>query len=145
MDFDDDDNGDAFDEINNAGDRQTTDEEFAAAGGSPRPRLIGAGDGGSHVNGPGIKRMADERWDDHLDDPNVARDVLRRAKTGDEDARRQFYLAHHKLILKLAADPKYGGPPFEDKLSAAEVGFWKAFKGFNLNRNSLLRLRCKIH
>jgi hypothetical protein len=130
--MDDDDSADALDDINNASERPTIDDEFRASGGKPPLRSIGPG---TPVNGPPIKRLADERWDDHFDNPHVGRDTLRRAKGGDEAAKLEFYRAWHKT-LDIAGDPKYGGPPFEEKLSAAEVGFWVAFRGFNLSRNN---------
>jgi len=125
---------DGFDEITNAGARQTVDEEFEAAGGSlPRINKTGLG---SAVNGPKIHKLADERWDDHFDDPYVAREVLRRAKAGNPAAKLEFYRAYHKTLLDIASDPIYGGPPFEEKLSSLNVGFWKAFNGFNLGSDN---------
>src|SRR5262245_44252232 len=67
---------------------------------------------------------------DHFDDPAEEREVSGRAGAGCSIAKAQFYLQFHKALLG-AADRS--GPSFEDLLSAANVGFWKAFDRYDLN------------
>jgi hypothetical protein len=112
---------DGFDETCNANTRQTLDEEFEASG-----RKL------PHKTGPGsIRKLADERWSDHLDNE---RDVIRKAKAGDKAALELFYRAFNKACIKVAS--QYGGPPYEERLSAAIEGCFKALKGYDLGSNN---------
>src|SRR5262249_6283428 len=43
-----------------------------------------------------------------------------------------------KLVLSIAGD--YSGPPFEERVAAGWLGFWKAFDRYNHLRNSRARL-----
>ena len=124
---------DGVDDIANVSNRQTPDEAFEASGGQ-LPRYSTSGPG-SPVNGPPLRKLADLRSSDHLD-PNEARDVIRLAKAGDPEAKERLFKCFHKALIEVAAKPKYDGPPFDERLSAAEVGFWKAFAGFDQHRNN---------
>ena len=124
---------DGVDDIANVSNRQTPDEAFEASGGQlPRDNTNGPG---SPVNGPPLRKLADQRSSDHLD-PNEARDVIRLAKAGDPEAKERLFKCFHKALIKVAGEPKYDGPPFDERLSAAEVGFWKALAGFDQTRNN---------
>ena len=124
---------DGFDEIANVSKRQTPDEAFEA-GGNSLPRYNKTGPG-SPVKGPRIKKLEDERWGDHLE-PHEERDVMHAAQAGDGPALERFYACWHKTLLSVAGDPKFGGPPFDEKLSAARVGLFRALKGFDPKRNN---------
>jgi hypothetical protein len=55
---------------------------------------------------------------------------------GDPEAKERLFKCFQKALIKVAGKPKYDGPPFDERLSAAEVGFWKALAGFDLTRNN---------
>ena len=131
MDFDDE--GDGLDEFIKAGTRQIPDEEFQASG-RELPRVNKTGPG-STVTGPPIRKLEDERWTDHLGH-NERRDVLLSAKAGDPAAKERLAKSFHKALIKIAGKAKYSGPPFDERLGAAWVGFWKAFKGWDPDRNN---------
>ena len=126
--------GDGFDEIEKASTRRTIDEEFEASD-RKLPRINKTGPG-SPVTASKIKKLEDRRWTDHLVEPQEERDVIRRAKDGNPEARHRLYRCYHKALIKIAGSVKYGGPPFGDRLSAASTGFWKAVKRYNLNRHN---------
>jgi hypothetical protein len=108
--------GDGFDEFDKAVSRQTIDEEFKAF---DRKR---------------IKKLADERWSDHLGDDQ--RDVIRKAKAGNPAAREQIHRAFNKACIRIAGSARYDGPSYDDRLAAAHEGLAKAIRGFDLNRNN---------
>src|SRR5262245_47689286 len=125
--------GDSFDEIAKVGARQTLDEEFVAAGGKlPRVNRTGAG---SPVKGPPIRKLDDEYWSDHLS-PDERRDVIRKAKSGEPAARDRLYRCFHKSLKKIAGNTKYRGPAFEEKMSAARAGIFKALARYNDNHHN---------
>jgi hypothetical protein len=127
------DDGDGFDEISKAGDRQSPDEAFDASGGQ-LPRYSTSGTG-SPVTGRPIQKLENQRWTDHLD-PSEERDVIRLAKAGDPEAKERLFRCFNKGLRKIAGNVKYGGPPFAEKLSAARVGLFEALKGYDPKRNN---------
>src|SRR5262245_11276309 len=133
-DFNDDDDGDAFDEICNASTRQTPDEGFVSSGGT-LPRYKKTDGPGSPVTGPAIPKLDDEYWSDHLSH-DERRDVVRKAKCGDPAARDRLYRCFHKALKKIAGNIKYRGPPFDEKMSAARVGIFKALDRYNDNHHN---------
>jgi hypothetical protein len=129
--------GDALDAIQNFSERQTIDEEFNAhqkSQGSrkrvPRKRRL---EPGLPVTDGPIKKLADEEWRDHFDDPEEERATIRRALDGDPAAKLRVTKCFHKTAKAIAGQPKYSGPAFEDRLQAAWGGFWKGLKRINLN------------
>ena len=124
---------DGCDDIANVSNRQTPDEAFEASGGQ-LPRYSTSGPG-SPVNGQPIRKLADQRWTDHLD-PNRERDVIRLAKAGDLKARKRLVECYQKTVIKVASQSKYDGPTFEDRLDAGWCGFWKALASYNLDINN---------
>ena len=128
---------DCFDEIGNTCSRQTTDEEFVASG-SELPRVNRTGRG-SPVTGRRLQKLEDRRWTDHLS-RDEERDLIRRARAGDVAAKDRLYRCFNKKLIKIASQDKYGGPPFNEKLSAAGVGFCKAYARYDLSRNDTPRL-----
>ena len=124
---------DGCDDIANVSNRQTPDEAFEASGGQ-LPRYSTSGPG-SPVNGPPIRKLADQRSSDHLD-PNEERDVIRLAKAGDPEAKKRLVHCFQKTIIDIAGQSKYGGPTFDDRLASGWCGFWKAVRGYNLNSNN---------
>ena len=125
--------GDSLDEFYSTCNRQTQDEAFEADGnGLPRYNRTGPG---SPVTDTPTPKLGDMRWDDHLN-PNEARDVWRAAKAGDRVAKQRLVECYQKALLGIAGKRKYSGPPFDERLSAAWVGFWKALARSNLSRNN---------
>jgi hypothetical protein len=127
------DEGDGYDDFIKAGSRQTPDEEFVASG--RKLRRVNRTGPGSPVKGPPIKKLEDQRWADHLGH-NERRDVLLSAKAGDPAAKERLAKSYQKALIKIAGKAKYNGPPFDERLGAAWVGFWRAFKGWDPDRNN---------
>jgi len=76
------------------------------------------------------------RWHEPTLDRRTERELIRRAKSGDEAAKQKLVEAFHRLILLIAS--QRSGPPFNDLMSAGLFGFAEALNRFNENRGSRL-------
>jgi hypothetical protein len=67
-----------------------------------------------------------------IPDQRTERDLIRKARSGDQEAKRKLVEVFHRKLLKIVGE--YSGPPHDDMLSAALFGFWLAVSRFNENR-----------
>jgi hypothetical protein len=80
--------------------------------------------------------LSQRRWHGPILDRRKERELIRKAKSGDEPAKQKMVEAFHRLILSIAS--QRSGPPFNDLMSAGLFGFTEALNRFNENRGSRL-------
>ena len=80
--------------------------------------------------------LSQRRWHGPTLDARTERDLIRKAKSGDERAKQQLVEAFHRFVLSIAS--KHSGPPFNDLMAAGLVGFVEAINRFNENRGCRL-------
>jgi len=80
--------------------------------------------------------LSQRRWDGPTLDARTERELIRKAKSGDETAKQKLLEAFHRFVLSIAS--KHSGPPFNDLMAAGLVGFVEAINRFNENRGCRL-------
>ena len=80
--------------------------------------------------------LSQRRWHGPILDRRTERELIRKAKSGDEPAKQKLVEAFHRLILSIAS--QRSGPPFNHLMSAGLFGFTEALNRFNENRGSCL-------
>ena len=88
---------------------------------------------GAHLQERGIFQSFHsqlESWNLSKDDFEL-RDLIRQANAGDMAARERVYRRFRRKLRKMAGQPKYSGPAFEDRYGAAIVGFFEALPGYD--------------
>lgn len=86
----------------------------------------------SRTNPDTPNNLSRYRWRGPIPDQRTERDVIRKARSGDQEAKRKLVEVFHRKLLKIVGE--YSGPPHDDMLSAALFGFWLAVSRFNENR-----------
>jgi hypothetical protein len=77
--------------------------------------------------------LSRRRWYDPLPNRREERDLIRKAKSGDERAKQKLVETNHRFILTILRE--YSGPPHNDLMAAALFGFSEAISRFNENRS----------
>ena len=80
--------------------------------------------------------LSQRRWHGPTLDARTERELIRKAKSGDETAKQKLLEAFHRFVLSIAS--KHSGPPFNDLMAAGLVGFVEAINRFNENRGCRL-------
>src|SRR6516164_10686925 len=80
--------------------------------------------------------LSQRRWHGPILDARRDRELIRKAKSGDEAAKQKLLEAFHRFVLSIAS--KHSGPPFNDLMAAGLVGFVEAINRFNENRGCRL-------
>jgi hypothetical protein len=86
----------------------------------------------SRTNPDTPNNLSRYRWRGPILDQRTERDLIRKAKSDDQKAKRKLVEVFHRKLLKIVGE--YSGPPHADMLSAALFGFWLAVSRFNENR-----------
>jgi hypothetical protein len=76
--------------------------------------------------------LSQQRWHGPILDARTERELIRKAKSGDEPAKQKLLETFHRLVLSIAS--KHSGPPFNDLMAAGSLGFVEAVGRFNENR-----------
>jgi hypothetical protein len=77
--------------------------------------------------------LSRRRWYDPLPNRREERDLIRKAKSGDERAKQKLIEINHRFILTILTE--YSGPPHNDLMAAALFGFSEAISRFNESRS----------
>ena len=77
--------------------------------------------------------LSRRRWYDPLPNRREERDLIRKAKSGDERAKQKLVETNHRFILTILTE--YSGPPHNDLMAAALFGLSEAISRFNENRS----------
>ena len=82
---------------------------------------------------PVISDLTKHRWRGPILTSDEERDLVRRSQAGGGSAKRRLLEAFDRLLKKIAS--QYYGPPFEERLGQAQIGFLKAIHAFDLKSN----------
>jgi hypothetical protein len=122
--MDDFDEGDSYDEINEAATGKPTPKTMASSGGTPCPQSKG---------GP-MLHLHTER--NVYVDPGEERDLIRRLQAGDDAAKTILVRGRIAWLTKECGQNKYAALPFEERFAVAAAALAKGYATYNLKRNS---------
>ena len=80
--------------------------------------------------------LSQRRWRGPILHVRTERDLIRKAKSGDEGAKQRLLEAFHRFVLSIVS--RHSGPPHNDLMSAGLLGFTEAINRFNENRGNRL-------
>src|SRR5262249_10261496 len=75
--------------------------------------------------------LRQRRWHEPILDARTERELIRKAKSGDDAAKQKLVEAFHRLILSIVS--RHSGPSHNDLMAAGSIGFWEAVSRFNEN------------
>ena len=80
--------------------------------------------------------LSQRRWRGPILHVRTERDLIRKAKSGDEGAKQRLLEAFHRFVLSIVS--RHSGPPHNDLMSAGLLGLSVAINRFNENRGRRL-------
>ena len=91
---------------------------------------------GSRAKSQIANDLSRHRWFTPRPDQQSERELIRKAKSGDDAAKQKLLEANHRCVLRLVG--QYSGPPHADMMAAGLLGLCEAITRFNENHGCQL-------